>query len=76
MGIFQIGIPLTHNLPLIKISEEVSSWSFWREFDKTMLKRCDRLLIITMDGWVQSKGVLAEITVAEELGIPIDKINP
>jgi hypothetical protein len=68
--------PLTHNVPLIQLCNEVSGWGFWGEFDKFMLTKSDKLLVLAMDGWEKSKGVLAEIKLAGELNLPIEMIDP
>ena len=68
--------PLTHNLPLIQLSRKENSWDDWGLFDKSMLERCDELLVIQAPGWEQSKGVAAEIAHAKEFNIPIEMINP
>lgn len=63
--------PLTHNLPIDRLGIH-GDWKTWREFDHTMLSKCDRVIVLKLPGWENSKGVAAEIARAEELGLPIE----
>jgi hypothetical protein len=49
----------------------------WKEFDLRILAKCDKLLVVQMDGWEESKGIKEEIKEAQRLGIEIDflKVN-
>jgi hypothetical protein len=67
--------PLTHNIPLIQLCDKTIGWDFWEKFDKMMIMKSDRLLVLTIDGWRESKGVAAEIKFAEEFNLPIDLID-
>ena len=42
------------------------------EWDLRMLRKCDRLVVLMLDGWRESKGVGLEIAEAERLGMPIE----
>ena len=44
-------------------------WEYWQGFSKTMLKKCDSMIVLTFEGWEESEGVTAEIELAKELGI-------
>lgn len=67
--------PLTHNLPIDRVGFH-GDWTKWGPFDRLLLSRCDRLLVLTLPGWEESAGVACEIRWAEELGIPMEKIKP
>jgi NTP pyrophosphatase (non-canonical NTP hydrolase) len=41
-----------------------------------MLSACDAVLVITINGWKESRGVSQEINKARELGIPVLYLNP
>ena len=56
-------IALAHGLPV--------DWEYWKQFDLAMLERSQALLIVAIDGWMESVGVQEEIRIATELGIPI-----
>lgn len=66
--------PLSHTHPILcdKKAEGIShGWDFWAEFDTKILSVCRILYVIMIDGWKQSKGVIAEIGIAKGLGLPI-----
>lgn len=46
-------------------------WAFWAEHSRSMLQRCDALVVLTLPGWQESRGVAAEIGIARALGIPV-----
>ena len=48
----------------------------WKVFSKTLLKGCDELHVLMLDGWDKSSGVAIEITKANSMGIEIKYINP
>jgi nucleoside 2-deoxyribosyltransferase len=47
-------------------------WPFWRNLDLTILGRCDKLIVLTIEGWDVSVGTRAEIAFAVEQNIPIE----
>jgi len=63
--------PLSHSIPIAKASQLPFDWNFWKDFNLEMLSKCTRLDVIDIDGIENSVGVAAEITYAEEKGIPI-----
>lgn len=68
--------PLTHNITLTKLNHGKASWQEWKEFDLTMLSRCNELIVLIIPGWQESKGVACEIAHAKKLDLPIEMINP
>lgn len=63
--------PLTHNIPIDQLGIH-GNWLTWKCFDHAMLSRCDRLIVLKLPGWQESKGVAAEIAHANELKLPIE----
>lgn len=49
---------------------------FWMKHDLDMLRRCDELYVVALDGWNKSIGVLAEIKEAQKIGMPITFLDP
>lgn len=49
---------------------------FWMRQDLAVLRHCDRLIVLMLPGWEQSRGVAAEIREAQRLGLPIDYLHP
>ena len=45
-----------------------TNWAFWQRHDEEYLRRCDELVVLTLDGWRESQGVAAEVQLAQRLG--------
>lgn len=67
--------PIVHCHHLAVIHALPSDWAFWRHYCLGMLKRANRLLVLTLDGWTDSTGVQAEIEFAKKRRLPIETIN-
>lgn len=67
--------PITHNIPITEMGIE-GTWENWSSYDLGMLSRCDKLLVLELDGWKESKGVQGEIAFAKEHQIPIERMDP
>lgn len=66
--------PLTHNIAIVRFGLK-GDFSTWGEFDLTMLARCDELLVYTLPGWKESKGLAAEIAFAKANNISISYLE-
>ena len=53
-----------------------TDWCFWERCDRELLSRCDAVIVLTLDGWEQSRGVQAEIEIARALGKPVQSLAP
>ena len=53
-----------------------SDWSYWQNYCKATMKHCTAMMIIKLPGWEVSSGVLGEVELARELGIPIFYFDP
>lgn len=67
--------PIVHGHPLVGHGLP-TDWPFWERFDREHLRRCDELVVLTLDGWRESVGVAAEIRIAGELGTPVHYLAP
>lgn len=67
--------PITQAVPLKQAGELPTKWEYWKTFDTVFLERCDRLMVLTLDGWKESVGVTEEIQIATRLGLPIEYID-
>lgn len=47
----------------------------WETFSGTMVRGCDELHVLMMEGWEESSGVKLEIEIAQHLGIPVRYIE-
>ena len=68
--------PISHTHPIAVDVALPTGWDYWQRFDRIMLKMCSRLLVATVQGWQESKGVEAEVNMAMELNIPVVFVKP
>ena len=68
--------PLSHSVPIVRHGklDELDS-DFWQTMDIPFLECSDELLVLCLDGWKRSKGVLAEMFFALEHNKPITLIE-
>ena len=67
--------PVAHSHPLTAFGLP-TDWSYWERCDREFLRRCDELVVLTLDGWRASVGVQAEIRLATELAKPVSFLEP
>ena len=68
--------PLSHSIPIAEYVGDIESeHDFWLSQDIPILRRCDELLILGIDGWTESKGVKQEMFEALRLRKPITVID-
>jgi len=67
--------PISHTHPIALEADLPGNWEYWDEFDRAYLECCKKLYVLMLDGWKESKGVQAEIKIAEELDIEIEYIE-
>lgn len=51
------------------------TFEFWRAYNIDMIRRADELWVFTIPGYMESKGVTAEIDFARLAGIEIKWVN-
>jgi len=56
-------IAIKHNLP--------TDWEYWQQFDEVMLSKCNQIYVLMLEGWLESRGIKAEIAIARKLRLPI-----
>lgn len=50
-------------------------FEYWQDFNRHMIRASGELRVLTLSGWKSSRGVLAEMRYAEELGLPINLVE-
>ncbi len=77
--LFERGVyvysPIAHTHSIAAYGSLPIGFDFWQAYDTAILECCKEMMILTIDGWHKSKGVLAEIEIARRLGIPIIHID-
>lgn len=49
---------------------------FWKEYNFDFIRRCDRMLVLDIEGWMESKGIQMEMRMADEAMIPTFFVTP
>lgn len=62
--------PIAHTHPIAQYGLP-KNWDFWENFDREFLNICGELIVLKLDGWRYSRGVIAEIKIMESLNKPI-----
>ena len=68
---FFVFSPISMGRPIAKYLTDANDFSFWEEFDYTMITRCDMVVVLCVDGWKESEGVAKEINFADSKDIPV-----
>ena len=68
--------PIAHSYWMSKKLDLPQTFEFWKHQDFEMIRRCDRVFVLKLDGWDTSKGVQAEIEFAKKLSKSIAYIEP
>lgn len=70
-----IFCPIAHTHPIALHCELPTGWDYWGRYDRDMLARSAKLLVVKMGGWDTSSGIAGEIEIARELGLPIEYLS-
>ena len=63
--------PIAHTHPIAMVGKLPTHWEFWERYDRAIMECCGRMVVLMLPGWEESKGIKAEIKLAEEMGLPI-----
>jgi hypothetical protein len=73
---FIVISPITYGHTLVTFKPEMpTTWEFWENFCLSILAKCDKMIVVKMEGWDLSRGVKGEIDYATKHNIPIDYIE-
>lgn len=64
--------PIAHTHVIASYMHDAMKWEAWAEYDRFMLSLCDKLVVLKLDGYMQSRGVAAELEIANKLGLPVE----
>lgn len=53
-----------------------NDFKFWGDYCLSLLKRCDKMIVLKLDGWVGSRGVGEEILFCNANDIPVEFREP
>jgi len=63
--------PIAHTHPIAEVMDLPTGWEYWARYDELIIRRCDLMYVLTIDGWDTSVGVQAEIEIAHLQAMPI-----
>lgn len=70
-------ITMTHPIDLVLAEEGGSMGSdYWCDFDEAFMQICSEMVILTIDGWQDSRGIAREKKFFEASGKPVKYLQP
>jgi hypothetical protein len=67
--------PISHTHPIAESGGLPVDFDYWQRHNRAWLERCQKVVVLKLDGWTHSRGVAAEIEIARELGIPVEYLE-
>jgi hypothetical protein len=67
--------PIAHSHPVTLLGGPASA-DYWQPIDDAILAACGLVLVATIPGYAQSRGVEHEVELARELGIRVEYVAP
>ena len=64
--------PIAHTHPIAVRCDLPRGWDYWKKFDQEFIRASEKVVVAKMDSWQESRGVQAEIQIAQSLGIPVE----
>lgn len=69
---FKVFSPITHSHPIVELTPDLPlHWPYWERYDRAMIEHSHALIVLTLEGWMESPGVQAEMALAREQDIPV-----
>lgn len=59
--------PIAHSHPIAQRGGLQTDYAYWSIWNRQMIKACDELWVLMLDGWETSAGVLSEVSEARAL---------
>ena len=63
--------PIAHTHPIALYGRIDGTWDTWSRLDRAMISRCQRMIVLLLDGWAESRGIREDVKIAKELGLPV-----
>jgi hypothetical protein len=64
--------PISHTHPIAMEGDLPLDWAYWQSVDEFYIRLCEKVIVLTLAGWKNSKGVQAEIEIARALDKPVE----
>lgn len=65
----------SHSVETIGI-QQVKNGAFWKSQDIPLLRHASKLMVLKLDGWLESSGIGWEMDTAHALMIPVGYMDP
>ncbi|WP_375166540.1 DUF1937 family protein [Bradyrhizobium sp. USDA 4532] len=70
-------ITMTHPIDIVLAGESNTLGSdYWVAFDEAFMEMCSEIVVLTLDGWEQSRGIQREIEYFKDRRRPIQYMDP
>ena len=69
---YHVISPIVHCHPLSVKFKMMPDFEFWKRYNFAILSKCEVLLVLQIDGWLESKGLQGEIEYAKRNNIIIE----
>lgn len=75
---FVVFSPITMGHPICEVCADIpGDFTYWENACLSYLSDwATALMVLTLDGWRESRGVVREIAVAREWGLPVTYLSP
>lgn len=67
--------PIAHTHSIAMEGALPTDFAFWKEYNLAMISACTHFAVLTLPGWLESKGVAGEIEIAKRLNMPISYVH-
>lgn len=64
--------PIVHGHPIASHGEFPGNWEAWEAMALWHIKRCDKLVVLKLPGWSESRGIKAEVDIAARHHKPVE----
>lgn len=68
--------PLFNHFTLEHVPALGGDYTFWKNYSRDLLRRCDKMIVLKFPGWDTSAGVSDEIEIAKLLCLPVSYLQP
>lgn len=68
--------PIAHSYGVALHGNFSGTWDFWQKQDTELLRFCDEVVVLMLPGWEESKGIKAEVALAEQMGKLVRYVKP
>lgn len=67
--------PISHGHAIALSGDLPVTWDYWEESCIAYLSYSHKLVVLCLDGWEESQGVQAEITIAKSMNITLEYLK-